>query len=105
MLLLGERELLKSFEGEQERPESLESFYKAGPEICLQDAVCGSCSELPRGSCLPGSTPLILPPHFQVHGDIQGQAGPGSEQHDQAMVSLFIEGELHQMTFKGPFQL
>ena len=37
-----------------------------------------------------------------VPGDIQGQAGWGSEHSE---VSLFIAGELDQMDFKCPFQL
>ena len=42
---------------------------------------------------------------FHILGDTQGQAGWGSEQPDLAVGSLFIAGELDQITFKGSFQL
>jgi len=38
-------------------------------------------------------------------GDIQGQAGWGSEQPDLLQVSLFIAGGLDWMAFKDSFQL
>ena len=41
----------------------------------------------------------------RILGDIQGQAGQGSEQPDPAVVSLLIAGELDYMTFKYLFQI
>jgi len=40
-----------------------------------------------------------------VLGDTQSQAGWGSERLMELWVSLFIAGELDQVTLKGPFQL
>ena len=42
---------------------------------------------------------------LSIPGDIQGQAGLGCEHLMELYVSLFIAGELDQMTLKGPFQL
>ena len=58
------------------------------------------------GFCSEGGKALEQVPQkcggSPVPGDIQGQAGPGSEQPDLA---LFIAGELNMMTFTYPFQL
>ena len=40
-----------------------------------------------------------------IPGDTQGQAGQGSEHLMELWMSLFIEGELDQLTLKDPFQL
>ena len=40
-----------------------------------------------------------------VLGDIQGQVGLCSEHLVELWASLFIAGELNQMTLKRPFQL
>ena len=40
-----------------------------------------------------------------ITADTQGEAGWGSEHLMELWVSLLIAGQLHQMAFKGPFQL
>ena len=40
-----------------------------------------------------------------IPGDIQGQAGWGSEHLMELQVSLFTAGQLDQMALKGPFRL